>query len=57
MGFPPDMKPVAVLCLGHVEHFYSAPMLALEKWRTPRPLAELVYENHLPDTASGQRRR
>jgi 5,6-dimethylbenzimidazole synthase len=34
-----------VLCLGHVEKFYEAPMLVLERWRTPRPLEELVHEN------------
>jgi 5,6-dimethylbenzimidazole synthase len=51
IGFPPDMKPVAILCLGHVEQFYSAPMLVLENWRAPRPLAQLVYENHLPEAA------
>jgi 5,6-dimethylbenzimidazole synthase len=45
LEFPPGVRPMAVLCLGHVEKFYSAPMLVLEQWRTPRPLEELVYEN------------
>jgi hypothetical protein len=27
-------------------------MLVLEHWRKPRPLAELVYENGWPQTAS-----
>ena len=35
----------AVLCLGPVAEFYPAPMLALEGWSEPRPLAELVYQN------------
>jgi 5,6-dimethylbenzimidazole synthase len=45
LGCPADVRPIAVLCLGHVERFYTAPMLALEQWRQPRPLAELVCEN------------
>ena len=48
LEFPPGVRPMAVLCLGHVEKFYSAPMLVLEQWRTPRPLEELVYENVWP---------
>lgn len=42
---PAGAKPVAVLCLGPVQAFYPAPMLTLEGWAQPRPLAELVYEN------------
>jgi 5,6-dimethylbenzimidazole synthase len=45
LNFPAGVRAIAVLCLGHVEKFYEAPMLVLEKWRTPRPLAELVHEN------------
>jgi 5,6-dimethylbenzimidazole synthase len=45
LRFPADAKPLAVLCLGHVEQFYSQPMLVLEQWRDPRPLEELLYEN------------
>jgi 5,6-dimethylbenzimidazole synthase len=50
LGFPTDVRPLAVLCLGHVEKFYSAPMLVLEKWRNPRPLEELLYENGWPSS-------
>lgn len=45
LEFPADVKPLAVLCLGHVEQFYSRPMLTLEQWRDPRPLEELLSEN------------
>lgn len=45
LKFPADVKPLAVLCLGHVEQFYSRPMLILEQWRDARPLEELLYEN------------
>jgi 5,6-dimethylbenzimidazole synthase len=51
LGFPADVRPLAVLCLGHVEKFYSAPMLVLEKWRNPRPLEALLHENGWPPTS------
>ncbi|WP_435607833.1 5,6-dimethylbenzimidazole synthase [Pseudomonas knackmussii] len=46
LGLPEGSEAVAVLCLGPVREFYPAPMLALEGWRQPRPLEELLYENH-----------
>ena len=52
LEFPHGVRPMAVLCLGHVEKFYSAPMLVLEQWRNPRPLEELVYENTWPAARS-----
>ncbi|TBU97334.1 5,6-dimethylbenzimidazole synthase [Stutzerimonas kirkiae] len=42
---PAGAKPVAIICLGPVQAFYPAPMLALEGWRQPRPLAELLFED------------
>lgn len=45
LGCPSDVKPIAILCLGHVEAFLPAPMLMLERWRDPRALSELVFEN------------
>ena len=52
LTFPPRVRPIAVLCLGHVERFYPAPMLTLEQWRQPRPLAELVHEDGWPEGAA-----
>jgi len=49
LKMPSGAKPVAVLCLGYTDHFYSAPMLQLEGWREPRPLDELLSENLWPD--------
>src|SRR5690606_1728076 len=46
LRMPAGSQPVAILCLGPVHEFYPAPMLALEGWATPRPLAELVYDNY-----------
>ncbi len=45
LAIPSGAKPVAILCLGHVEEFYSAPMLELSGWAEKRPLQELVDEN------------
>jgi 5,6-dimethylbenzimidazole synthase len=53
LEFPPGVRPMAVLCLGHVEKFYAAPMLVLEHWREPRPLEELVHENRWPADSAG----
>lgn len=52
LGFPADVKPIAVLCLGHVEQFYPAPMLTREGWRDPRPLEDLLHENEWADASS-----
>lgn len=48
LGIPPGGKPVAILCLGHVERFYPRPMLELEGWAEPRRLDDLVFEDRWP---------
>lgn len=45
LEIPADAKPVAILCLGHVDVFYSRPMLELEGWASRKPLHEMVYDN------------
>ncbi len=45
LEMPPGSKPVAILCLGHVEAFYPAPMLEQEGWARSRPLEDLVFVN------------
>ncbi|MFY9960545.1 5,6-dimethylbenzimidazole synthase [compost metagenome] len=45
LGMPVGAKAVAILCLGPVQAFYSAPMLVLEGWATARPLSDMVFEN------------
>ncbi len=45
LNMPAGAKPIAILCLGHVDAFYPAPMLVLEGWTQARPLEELVYTN------------
>jgi 5,6-dimethylbenzimidazole synthase len=45
LNMPAGAKPIAILCLGHVDAFYPTPMLVLEGWTQARPLEELVYTN------------
>ena len=51
LGMPAGAKPIAILCLGHVEAFYPKPMLELEGWAVRRSLQDLVYENAWRDNA------
>ncbi|MFV8834875.1 5,6-dimethylbenzimidazole synthase [Aquisalimonas sp.] len=55
LGIPEGGHPVAILCLGHVEAFYDAPMLEQEGWDTRRELAGLVYQDrwHAPCPVTG----
>ncbi|WP_462378962.1 5,6-dimethylbenzimidazole synthase [Pseudomonas sp. Marseille-QA0892] len=43
LGVPDGARPVAILCLGPVEHFYPGPMLELEGWTQGRPLEDFVF--------------
>lgn len=45
VGMPEGSQPIAVLCVGQVHEFYTAPMLELEKWDQRRPLNEILFEN------------
>jgi 5,6-dimethylbenzimidazole synthase len=45
LSMPQGSLPVAILCIGHVEAFYPAPMLELTDWTRGRPLEELVFQN------------
>lgn len=45
LRMPADASPVAILCLGHVERFYDAPMLEQERWAARAPIAQCLYEN------------
>lgn len=46
LKMPEGSQPIAILCLGHVEEFYSRPMLELENWAKGRALEEFVSENY-----------
>ena len=45
LRLPQGAEAIAILCLGPVEAFYDAPMLAKEGWDTRRDLSSLVMEN------------
>jgi 5,6-dimethylbenzimidazole synthase len=42
---PAGSKPVAILCLGHVDAFYPVPMLVQENWTTEQSIQEFVFHN------------
>lgn len=51
LAMPPGSKPVAILCLGHVEAFYPAPMLELERWTQGRRLEDMVFSDSWGNSA------
>lgn len=51
LELPSGARPVAVLCLGHVDAFYDRPLLEREGWAQRLPLADLVYENRWGEAA------
>lgn len=48
LAMPAGARPVAVLCLGHVDAFYAKPMLELEAWATRMPIEQVLAENVWP---------
>jgi 5,6-dimethylbenzimidazole synthase len=44
-GMPEGSRPVALLCVGHVDAFYPEPMLQTARWDQRRPLNELVFQD------------
>lgn len=45
LKLPAGSRPVAILCLGHVEAFYPEPMLETAGWDSRRPMDAIVFEN------------
>jgi len=52
LGMPEGAKPIAILCLGHVDAFYDKPMLETEDWARRIPLEDLVGEDGWPDAGA-----
>jgi len=52
LNMPEQSKPIAVLCIGHVEAFYDQPMLIEENWAQAAPLEQFIYQNRWPDADS-----
>lgn len=46
LHMPEGSRPIALLCVGHVEQFYPAPMLELENWDSRRSLSDVLFENN-----------
>jgi 5,6-dimethylbenzimidazole synthase len=44
-AMPDDSLPIAVLCVGHVDAFYPAPMLEMEGWDRRHSVEHVVYED------------
>lgn len=45
LDIPSSGKPVAILCLGHVEEFYEKPMLEQQHWAERQAVDTLIFEN------------
>ena len=45
LNMPEDSRPIAILCIGHVEKFYEKPMLIEQNWIQPIDIEEFLYEN------------
>lgn len=45
LHMPSGSEPIAIICLGHVDEFYAAPMLQLSGWREPAALDDYVMHN------------
>ena len=43
LAIPPEVDPVAYLCLGYVSAFLSQPELVIKGWEQPVSLAELIH--------------
>jgi 5,6-dimethylbenzimidazole synthase len=54
LDMPDGSLPIAILCLGHVDAFYPAPMLELTGWAKARPLHELMFLDRWNNTSDAQ---
>ena len=45
LGMPDGAEPVAVLCIGPVQHFYEEPMLQRQRWAQRCALDNILFEN------------
>jgi 5,6-dimethylbenzimidazole synthase len=57
LNIPQGAKPIAVLCLGHVQSFYKEPMLVETGWATEKTLAEMLIVGSLSHEHSFNFRR
>jgi 5,6-dimethylbenzimidazole synthase len=45
LEIPHGGKPVAILCLGHVDAFYPRPLLEQQQWAQRQSLNDVLFEN------------
>ena len=53
LGIPPDIRPVAWLCLGPVSQLQETPDLERAGWRQRLALADVVHEERWDTSAHG----
>lgn len=49
LNMPKDSRPIAILCIGHVEKFYEKPMLVEQNWCQPKEVEQFFFENTWPE--------
>lgn len=49
LNMPEDSRPIAILCIGHVEKFYEKPMLIEQNWAQTEEVEHFLFENSWPD--------
>jgi len=52
LDIPDHIQPVAYLCVGHTESFYSKPMLETAGWGQRLPVEKLIYYNKWQGTST-----
>lgn len=52
LDIPDHIQPVAYLCVGHTESFYSKPMLETAGWAQRLPVEKLIYYNKWQGTST-----
>lgn len=50
LAMPAGARPIAILCLGHVDAFYDRPMLEHEHWAERLSLTDLISADRWPET-------
>lgn len=45
LNMPKDSRPIALLCIGHVEQFYEKPMLIEQNWAKAAEVENFLFEN------------
>ncbi|WP_025565692.1 5,6-dimethylbenzimidazole synthase [Psychromonas sp. SP041] len=50
LNMPEDSRPIALLCIGHVEKFYEKPMLIEQNWAQAAEVDTFLFENSWPES-------